>query len=91
MAKQSIFTQVALAMAVAEERLEFEHRDLHLGNILLMPNESSRRCCNLRTPSTVFNGEVLQPCNGPTVKLIDFTFSRLQYRKLLNIIKAEKN
>ncbi|KAL8696471.1 MAG: hypothetical protein Q9201_007641 [Fulgogasparrea decipioides] len=39
---RDIFWQVASALAVAEKTLEFEHRDLHLGNICLSPTEGAR-------------------------------------------------
>ncbi|KJH48677.1 hypothetical protein DICVIV_05236 [Dictyocaulus viviparus] len=32
----SVLFQIAISLVVAEERLEFEHRDLHIGNVLVL-------------------------------------------------------
>ena len=85
-ARQSIFIQVALAVAVAEETLEFEHRDLHLGNILLDPLQDGtwHSCCNNLPPPVMLQGKEIQPIGGPTVKIIDFSLSRITHGRLLN-------
>jgi len=41
-------TQVALTLAIAEEAVEFEHRDLHWGNVLVRPAESVSVAVRLR-------------------------------------------
>lgn len=41
-------TQVALALAVAEEALAFEHRDLHWGNVMLSPADGCTIDARLR-------------------------------------------
>jgi serine/threonine-protein kinase haspin len=46
-------SQTALALAVAEEALAFEHRDLHWGNIMLSPPHDTHvtarlNGCNIR-------------------------------------------
>jgi hypothetical protein len=40
--------QIALALAVGEEALGFEHRDLHWGNVLLRAAPSLTTTCRLR-------------------------------------------
>ncbi len=40
--------QVALTLAVAEEACAFEHRDLHWGNVLLKPADSTTMRCTYR-------------------------------------------
>nr|CDS29462.1 serine:threonine protein kinase haspin [Hymenolepis microstoma] len=78
MAALSVFAQTVLAIAVAEKRFHFEHRDLHGGNILLQYD--SEDACSQKIPSTYFHGRTLQPHNGPHVKIIDFTLSRITDR-----------
>ena len=67
----SVFLQIVFALAAAENEFEFEHRDLHWGNILVDDTQSvelnykvKRR--NYRIPS-----------QGKKVSIIDFTLSRV--------------
>ncbi|XP_056408169.1 uncharacterized protein LOC130307916 isoform X2 [Hyla sarda] len=70
-ASRSILHQVTAALAVAEEELRFEHRDLHWGNLLI---EKSPSC----TMSVSVGGEIFDiPNAGIQVKIIDYTLSRL--------------
>ncbi|KAM7533717.1 hypothetical protein Aperf_G00000120301 [Anoplocephala perfoliata] len=79
MAVSSVFAQIVLALAAAEIKFAFEHRDLHLGNILLKYNRKAN-VCSQKVPHTFLNGRTLQPRPGPTVKIVDFTLSRINYR-----------
>ncbi|XP_054720647.1 serine/threonine-protein kinase haspin-like [Uloborus diversus] len=67
----SIITQVASALAIAEVAFNFEHRDLHLGNLLL--NETN--CPEMRYVLESFNFSVQTV--GQQVFVIDFTLSRI--------------
>ncbi|KAL0291820.1 UNVERIFIED_CONTAM: Serine/threonine-protein kinase haspin [Sesamum calycinum] len=63
--------RVTLALAVAEAAYEFEHRDLHWGNILLSRNGSA-------TLQFILEGKKLQVRNfGLLISIIDFTLSRI--------------
>ena len=70
----SIIKQMITGMMIAEVLFEFEHRDLHSGNILLQPVEQS-------TISYVFRSKkICIASHGYRVKLIDTTFSRIRIR-----------
>ncbi|MCO5552508.1 hypothetical protein L7F22_006020 [Adiantum nelumboides] len=72
---RSILTQVTAALAIAEEDCEFEHRDLHWGNILVAQTGLSKVHCRL-------DGTDLQISTyGVFVHIIDFTLSRLSTGK----------
>lgn len=43
--------QTALSLAVAEEACEFEHRDLHWGNLLVRRDSNKSTSCRLRSVS----------------------------------------
>ena len=67
----SLLQQVAGALAVAEEVLCFEHRDLHVGNILV---QSTRQT----TLTLILNNiPIFIDTQGIHVSIIDFTLSRL--------------
>ncbi|KAL2941750.1 Serine/threonine-protein kinase haspin-like protein [Bienertia sinuspersici] len=68
---RSLLVQVTAALAVAETAFEFEHRDLHWGNILLSRKETAMlqftlegRTISIRT-------------HGILISIIDFTLSRI--------------
>ncbi|KAJ3102205.1 Serine/threonine-protein kinase haspin [Phlyctochytrium planicorne] len=74
---RSILIQICLAVAEAESKLKFEHRDLHWGNVL---------CSQMEDPvesiaySLSFQGGkriILDPA-GVKVTIIDFTISRCE-------------
>ncbi|RZC63185.1 hypothetical protein C5167_024941 [Papaver somniferum] len=68
---QSLLVQVAAALAVAEAAYEFEHRDLHWGNILL-----TRR--GVETVKFVLEGRQMRARTfGLSISIIDFTLSRI--------------
>ncbi|XP_026280322.1 uncharacterized protein LOC113207823 [Frankliniella occidentalis] len=65
------FKQIAVSLAVAEKALNFEHRDLHWGNVLIS-------CTKEKTLHYVLNGESISiPSKGIEVSIIDFTLSRI--------------
>ena len=68
----SVLHQTALGLAVAENALEFEHRDLHWGNVLICKTEDQL------VESTLQGEKKLVPSHGVRVSLIDFTLSRLK-------------
>ncbi|KAK3441443.1 hypothetical protein EUGRSUZ_B01816 [Eucalyptus grandis] len=68
---RSLLVQVAAALAVAEAAYEFEHRDLHWGNILLSRNDS--RMLNFMLEGKHVNVKTFGLC----ISIIDFTLSRI--------------
>ncbi|KAL3123332.1 hypothetical protein niasHT_006030 [Heterodera trifolii] len=69
----SIFHQLALSLAIAESVLEFEHRDLHAGNILV------EQCPADEKIRYQYRGEQIDVVsNGVRASIIDFSISRLK-------------
>lgn len=66
-----MLTQVAFALAAAEESLQFEHRDLHWGNVLVRPTDKAD--IKYRVLGKTMN----VPSLGVEASVIDFTLSRL--------------
>ncbi|XP_076231333.1 haspin [Calliopsis andreniformis] len=69
-----LFIQAALALAVAEKAVEFEHRDLHWGNILISRTNESHIYYKLGTKKIALLSK------GVKVSIIDFTLSRVTYQ-----------
>ncbi|ETN69955.1 hypothetical protein NECAME_14987 [Necator americanus] len=67
----SALLQITISLIVAEERLEFEHRDLHIGNVLVLEND---RDLEYRFSG----GTMILRSYGIKVNLIDFTLSRMR-------------
>ncbi|KAK1277493.1 hypothetical protein QJS04_geneDACA015811 [Acorus gramineus] len=68
---RSLLVQVTAALAVAEVACEFEHRDLHWGNVLLVRNESTKMEFKLE------GRKICGKTFGISVSIIDFTLSRI--------------
>ncbi|KAG6817858.1 hypothetical protein H0H87_001690 [Tephrocybe sp. NHM501043] len=79
----SIFWQVAKSLAHAEQLVSFEHRDLHLGQILvkdlpvLDPRPLQARNQNLRSKSKASHVYMDDPAHGVRATLIDLGLSRM--------------
>nr|XP_050861834.1 uncharacterized protein LOC127069144 isoform X1 [Vespula vulgaris]XP_050861835.1 uncharacterized protein LOC127069144 isoform X1 [Vespula vulgaris]XP_050861836.1 uncharacterized protein LOC127069144 isoform X1 [Vespula vulgaris]XP_050861837.1 uncharacterized protein LOC127069144 isoform X1 [Vespula vulgaris]XP_050861838.1 uncharacterized protein LOC127069144 isoform X1 [Vespula vulgaris] len=70
----TLFIQTALALAIAERSLKFEHRDLHWGNILISHTDEEYIYYKLD------NKNISVLSNGIKVCIIDFTLSRMSYQ-----------
>ncbi|XP_064379258.1 serine/threonine-protein kinase haspin [Dromaius novaehollandiae] len=69
---RSILHQVTASLAVAEQELHFEHRDLHWGNVLVKRTD-------VKELNYVLNGAGHTiPTAGIHVNIIDYTLSRLE-------------
>ncbi|XP_035198854.1 serine/threonine-protein kinase haspin [Oxyura jamaicensis] len=69
---KSILHQVTASLAVAEQELHFEHRDLHWGNVLVKKTD-------VKELNYVLNGTMCTiPTRGIHVNIIDYTLSRLE-------------
>ncbi|XP_051801352.1 serine/threonine-protein kinase haspin, partial [Acanthochromis polyacanthus] len=69
---KSILHQVTAALAVAEQELHFEHRDLHWGNVLVKTTKQ-------KTGSFLLNGTAHSvETKGVLVHIIDYSLSRLE-------------
>ncbi|KAK8742979.1 hypothetical protein OTU49_001464 [Cherax quadricarinatus] len=68
----AIFYQIAYSLAVAEEELEFEHRDLHWGNVLVAQTPEASISFKLRGESYTLQ------THGLKATVIDFTLSRMK-------------
>ncbi|KAL7404280.1 hypothetical protein ABVT39_012438 [Epinephelus coioides] len=69
---KSILHQITAALAVAEQELHFEHRDLHWGNVLVKTTKQ-------KTGSFLLNGAAhTLETKGVLVRIIDYSLSRLE-------------
>lgn len=71
----SLLVQVTASLAVAESACEFEHRDLHWGNILLARDETPDK--NHTMSFTLQGNRMCTRTFGLNVSIIDFTLSRI--------------
>ncbi|XP_022233643.2 serine/threonine-protein kinase haspin homolog isoform X2 [Drosophila obscura] len=79
-AEQSYYAlqQIILALAVGEEECQFEHRDLHWGNILIEPATVKEISYKFHTKDlTVFS-------KGVKITIIDYTLSRITIDEFCN-------
>nr|XP_037875173.1 uncharacterized protein LOC101745149 isoform X2 [Bombyx mori] len=67
----ALFLQVAFGLAVGEEAYQFEHRDLHWGNVLIAPTEQKFATFVLR------GRRHCTPRCGVAATIIDYSLSRV--------------
>ncbi|KAG8079584.1 hypothetical protein GUJ93_ZPchr0007g3371 [Zizania palustris] len=72
---RSLLVQVTASLAVAESACEFEHRDLHWGNILLDRDEMPNK--NQTMTFTIQGKRMCTRTFGLNISIIDFTLSRI--------------
>ncbi|XP_026318948.1 putative serine/threonine-protein kinase haspin homolog isoform X2 [Hyposmocoma kahamanoa] len=67
----ALFLQIAFGLAVGEEAFQFEHRDLHWGNVLIKPTDQ-------KFATFVLRGRAHRvPRRGVAATIIDYSLSRL--------------
>ena len=74
---RSVFMQTAYSLAVAEEALQFEHRDLHWGNILVKSTKAAHQNYVLMGQDMEVESHGIRAC------IIDFTLSRLRKGEII--------
>jgi len=67
----ALLFQIVVSLAVAEEECEFEHRDLHWGNVLIKRTRTRQKQARLS------GVELNMQTSGLDVTIIDFTLSRV--------------
>lgn len=73
----SVFKQIAYSLAAAECEFEFEHRDLHWGNVLVNDTKAE-------TLTYIVNGqETNVKSSGVFATIIDFTLSRMSEKEII--------
>lgn len=66
---------MAISLAISESEYQFEHRDLHWGNVLIVPTAD-------KVLTFTLNGKPISiPSNGVKATIIDYTLSRLVFNK----------
>uniref|UniRef100_A0A1I7XRL6 non-specific serine/threonine protein kinase n=1 Tax=Heterorhabditis bacteriophora TaxID=37862 RepID=A0A1I7XRL6_HETBA len=66
----SVMLQLALSLLIAEEMIQFEHRDLHIGNVLAMESSGD-------IEYRYAGKDIILRSYGCKVSIIDFTLSRM--------------
>lgn len=75
----SFIKQMVTGFMIAEASHEFEHRDLHSGNVLLQPYPH-------KLINYIYRGKrICIASHGYVVKIIDTTFSRVRTSKLVHV------
>ncbi|KAL5250053.1 hypothetical protein ACHWQZ_G015953 [Mnemiopsis leidyi] len=80
----SVIRQICCSLAAAEQRYEFEHRDLHWGNVLIAETEMEH------VEFTQDGKTYILRSHGLLATIIDFTFSRLETEGCLNYVDLEQ-